>query len=163
MATVFRQSFFEKHYAISDDTTIWSDLSWYGATWPRFIARGDLQPEPSIKNRDLCKTQPKTEFHLLQLACKWLPFKRHELLLFWFYILMSHSFYIHMETSVCHPLPSLPSFIYLLCSGIAVSTLCILRPSDAISLLCFPSSVRPPRCDPGRFHFSHFPSNLFLY
>lgn len=49
-------------------------------------------------------------FHPLLPACKYLPSERHELLLFWFNILMSHPFYIHMETSVCHPLPSLPSF-----------------------------------------------------
>lgn len=99
----------------------------------------------------LCVLHVNNFRHLLLLS------KRHKPFLFWFCILMSHSFYIHMESSVCQPLPSLPCFIYLLCSGIAVSTLCILRPRAAISLLCFPSSLRPPFRDPGRFSFFPFP------
>lgn len=99
----------------------------------------------------LCSLHVNNFHHLLLLS------KRRKPFLFRFCILMSLSFSIHMESSVCHPLPSLPCFIYLLCSGITVLTLCILRPRAAISLLCFPSSLRSPRRDPGRFSFFPFP------
>lgn len=122
------------------------------------------QSRQSIKNRDRCKTQPKTASS--SAACMQMTSiqERHELLLFWFYNLMSHSFYIHTETSVRHhPLPSLPSFIYLLCSGIAVSTF-----ASSVPLLQFPSSVSHLHCGHlsltlDVFIFPIFPSNLFLY
>lgn len=115
----------------------------------------------STEITDLGETQTKNS---CILCCERLSSERHWLFSFCFHVFFftSRSFNIHAQSSACRHLPSLPSFIYLLCF-VRFRLFAFSRCGAAISLLCFPSSPRPPLRDPGRFHFPPISSPICFY